>query len=181
MTVFELWKPILATGIATHVWSTLAWTALPHHKPEWTRVPAEDELQELIVHKQVPPGQYMFPFAEGGKDAATEEFQQKNAKCRGMLIVWADSLSMGKAIVQTLCWFILVAFTIGYLASLALVPGAPFGKVVQFVATAGLLAHVAAHFPHVFWFRRKMAMEVLDGVVQATLTGLIFAWLWPTA
>ena len=181
MTVFDLWKPIVATGIATHVWSTLAWTALPHHKPEWTKVPVEDQLQDLIANQQVPAGQYMFPFAEGGKDAATEEFKQKNAKCRGMLIVWAHPLTMGGAIIKTLAWFFVAAFTIGYLSSLALAPGAPFQKVIQFVTTAGLLTHVAAHFPHVFWFRRKIAMEVVDGVIQAAITGLIFAALWPAA
>ena len=34
MTVYQLWLPIVATGVATRVWSTLAWTILPHHKPE---------------------------------------------------------------------------------------------------------------------------------------------------
>jgi hypothetical protein len=181
MTVFDLWKPIVATGIATHIWSTLAWTALPHHKPEWTRVPSEDELQDLIAEKKIPAGQYMFPFAESGKEATSEEFQQKNAKCRGMLIVWATPLTMGAAIVKTLLWFLAIAFTIGYLSSLALDPGEKFQRVIQFVTTAGLLAHVAAHFPHVFWFRRKISMEVVDGVIQALLTGVIFAALWPGA
>lgn len=181
MTVFDLWKPIVATGVATHVWSTLAWTALPHHKPEWTRVPAEDQLQDLIAKEQVPVGQYMFPFAANGQEATSEEFKQRDAKCRGMLILWAEPLTMGKAIVKTLLWFFAVAFTIGYLTSLALKPGASFQKVIQFATTAGLLAHVAAHFPHVFWFRRRISMEVVDGVIQATITGLIFAALWPAA
>ena len=180
MTVFDLWKPILATGIATHIYSTLAWTALPHHKPDWTKAPIEDQLQNLIVDQKVPAGQYMFPFAEGGKDAATEEFKQKQARCRGMLVTWAEPLSMGKSILQTLLWFFAAAFTIGYLASLGLAPGVGNGQVLQFVGTAGLLTHVAAHYPRVFWFRRKMAMEVLDGVLQAAVTAAIFTALWPS-
>jgi len=49
----------------------------------------------------------------------------------------------------------------------------------QFVTTAGLRAHVAAKFPHVFWFRRKIAMDVVDGIVYAIATGIVFGLLWP--
>ena len=97
-----------------------------------------------------------------------------------MLVIWAEPLSMGKSILQTLLWFFAAAFTIGYLASLGLAPGVGNGQVLQFVGTAGLLTHVAAHYPRVFWFRRKMAMEVLDGVLQAAVTAAIFTALWPS-
>ncbi len=179
MTVYQLWLPIVATGVATHVYCTLAWMILPHHKPEWTKIPVEDDLQDLISSRGVIPGQYMVPYAAGGQEAASAEFQQKVKKCRGMLVLWEGPTNMGKAIGSTLAFFFVAAFCIGYLASLALAPGAEFMKVFQFVATAGLLTHCAAHFPHVFWFPRKIAMELLDGVVLASLTGLIFAALWP--
>ncbi len=182
MKVFDLWLPIVASGLATHIWSTLAWMILPHHKPEWTKFPVEDELQDLMVSRSVPPGQYMIPHTQGGAEVASEEFQKKMNKSRGMFVVWpAGPMNMGKAIGCTLLFFFFAAFVIGYLASLALAPGASFGKVMQFVTTAGLMTYCAAHFPHVFWFNRKIAMEVLDGVVMAFLTGAIFAWLWPAA
>ena len=88
---------------------------------------------------------------------------------------------MPLAILKTVTFFFVAAFVIGYLAALALPAGAEFGRVVQFVATAGLLTHCAAHFPHVFWFSRRIAMELVDGVVYAIVTGLIFAALWPSA
>ena len=180
MKVFELWVPILASGLATHVWSTLAWMVLPHHKPEWTKFPAEDELQDLLVSKSIPTGQYIIPHAASGAEFASEEFQRKLRKGRSMFVVWpAGPMNMGKAIVCTLLFFFVAAFMIAYLASLALAPGASFGQVFQFVGTAGLMTYCAAHFPHVFWFKRKIAMELLDGVVMAVLTALIFASLWP--
>lgn len=178
MTVYELWLPILAAGIATHVLSTIAWVALPHHKPEWQKLPGEDQLHDTLT-KSVPAGQYIFPHARDGATANSESYQKKSQQGTGMLIIWRKPTSMGKAILLTLTGFMVVAFVIGYLASLALKPGAEFMKVFQFVTTAALLAHVSAHFPHVFWFRRKMAMELLDGVVFAIATGLCFAWLWP--
>ena len=49
----------------------------------------------------------------------------------------------------------------------------------QFVTIAGLLVHVAAKFPYAFWFRRKIAMDVDDGIVYAIATGIVFGLLWP--
>lgn len=179
MTVYDLWLPILASGLATHVLSTLAWMVMPHHKPEWQKLPVEDELHNLFTKHQTQAGQFIFPFARDTKEQNSPDYQNKVGKCRGMLILWATPPNMGKAIGLTLLSFFVIAFVIGYLASIGLQRGADFTKVVQFVSTAGLLAHVAANFPHVFWFRRKISMEVLDGVIYALVTGLIFAFLWP--
>lgn len=180
MKVFDLWLPIVASGLATHIWSSLAWMVLPHHKPEWEKFPAEDELQDLMVNRSVPVGQYMIPFTHGGQEVMSEEFQRKLNKRRGMFVVWPSGpMSMGKAIGCTLGFFFVAAFMIAYLASLALPAGSSFGKVFQFVGTAGLMTYCAAHFPHVFWFKRKISMELLDGLVMAILTAGIFAALWP--
>lgn len=179
MNTLDLWLPILLSGLATHILSTLAWTALPHHKPEWTRLPAEDDLHNLLTKHQTGPGQFIFPFASGSQEMKSDAFQQKAGKCSGMLILWPSPTNMGKAIALTLTTFLVIAFVIGYLASIGLNSESTFMRVFQFVTTAGLLAHVAAKFPFVFWFRRKIAMDVLDGVVYAVVTGLIFAYFWP--
>ena len=179
MSVFELWIPIVASGIAVHVLSTLAWTVLPHHRPEWQKLPVEDAFQDLIADQKVPAGQYMIPFAASGKECNSEEYAAKDKKCRGMLVLWATPPNMGKAIGFTLLYFLFSSFLIGYLASIALAPGATFVRVFQFVFTTALLTFCAAHFPHVFWFRRKIAMELLDGLVFALASGTIYGLLWP--
>lgn len=179
MRVYDLWLPIIASGVATHVMSTLNWMVLPQHKSEWRKLPVEDEIQNLIASNNVQPEQYMIPFTQDGKECQSEAFKAKQAKCTGMLILWDKPLNMGVAIGQTLAFFLIAAFVIGYLASIALPVGATFMVVFKFVTTAGLLAHCFAKFPYVFWFRRKVLFDVLDGVGFAIVTGLIFAWLWP--
>jgi hypothetical protein len=179
MSVLDLWLPIVLTGLATHILSTLAWTVLPHHKPEWVKMPAEDELYDLVTKRQVAPGQYIFPFVAKADDMKSEAFQEKSRRCTGMLVLWSSPTNMGKAMGLTLLAFMVIAFVIAYLSSIGLARGAAPMRVFQFVTTAGLLAHVAAKFPFVFWFRRKIAMDVLDGIVYAVVTGLIFAFLWP--
>ena len=179
MSVFDLWLPILATGLVTHVLSSLAWMVLPHHKPEWTRFPAEDSLLDLINKESIPAGQYMFPFAADTSEMKSDAFQQKQQRCRGMLVLWPQPINMGVAIGQTLAFFFVAAFCIGYVASLALVPDDSFFHVFRVVTTVGLLTHCLGIFPGVFWFKRQVAMDLLDKVAYAVATGLIFAVLWP--
>ena len=181
MSGWDLWLPILLTGIATHVISAIAWMALPHHKPEWKKLPAEDEFQGWINEKQIAPDQYLFPFTQDSAEMNSEAFRQKQGKCRGILILWSTPPNIGKSIGLTVAFFFVAAFVIGDLASRGVSRGATVLSVFQFVTTAGLLTHCAGQFPGVFWFRRRVAMDLLDGVAHAVATGLIFAALWPAA
>jgi len=182
MSVFELWLPIVMSGIATHLASTLAWTVLPHHKPEWQKLPAEDGLRDLLDQRQIAAGQYLFPHAHGAEQMASPEYKEKLAtRCRGMLVLWATPPNMGRAIALTFAYFLVVAFATGYIASVAFAPAAARIDVFRLVFTVGLLCHAASPFPAVFWFRQRWAMNVLDGVAYAVITAGLFAWLWPGA
>jgi len=182
MTAWDLWLPILLAGLATHIASTIAWTLLPHHKPEWNKLPAEEGLLDFLDQNSVAASQYLFPFCDDPKLMSEPEFKQKmETRCRGMLILWPKPPNMGKAIGLTLAFFLVAAFAIGYLASIAFAPGASMMEIFRLVFMAGLLCHVAGPFPGVFWFRKYVAMEMLDGLVYALITAGIFAGLWPAA
>ncbi len=165
MNVIDLWLPILLAGLATHIASTLAWTVLPHHKPEMKGLGAEkeEELQDWVADSGLPAGSYLFPFPEDMKECNSDAFKSKQGKCLGELVLWDQPVNMGAAIGKTLAFFFVAAFTIGYLASIALPVGADKLLVFRFVTTAGLLAHCFAKFPHVFWFPTKVAMSLVDG------------------
>ncbi|MEM8864431.1 MAG: hypothetical protein AAGF31_02660 [Planctomycetota bacterium] len=182
MTVYELWLPILLGGLAVHVASTIAWIVLPHHKPDWQKLPVEDEFQDWIAERGVPAGQYLVPHATDGAEMQSDAFQEKmQGKCRGMLVLWSTPPNMGANIGLTLAFFMVSTFVIGYLASLGVPRGAEFLDVFQFVFTAAFLTHVFAGLPTVIWFRRKVAMDLLDGLAYSVILGLIFAALWPAA
>ena len=180
MSVFDLWLPILLSGLATHILSTLAWMLLPHHKPEWNKLPVEDEFQDWLDEKGVAPDQYLFPHASDPAEMKSESFQQKQGKCRGMLVLWPAPPNMGANIGMTLGFFFVAAFLVGYVASLGLPNGALFLDVFRLVTTVAVLTHCAGQFPGIFWFRRRFAMDLVDGLAYAVATGLIFAALWPS-
>ncbi|MEN1680626.1 MAG: hypothetical protein AAGJ46_13640 [Planctomycetota bacterium] len=172
MSVFELWLPILLAGLAVHIACTIAWTAMPHHKPEWRPMDQQTDLIAWLKEKGAAPGQYIFPH---------HETAEKPDGCQGMMVLWSQPPNMGANIGLTVAHSFAVSFVIGYLASLGVPAGAKFMEVFQFVTTAGILTHVFCGLPNVIWFRRKILMDVIDGLVYALITGAIFAALWPAA
>lgn len=170
--LLDLWLPILVAWIATHILSTLAWTVLPHHRPEWRHLAKQGPLSDAMAALKTEPGaQYLI--SEG------EAHDLDPGKCRGMLILWKHTPNMGANIGMTAGFFLVAAIAIGYLASIALTPQTSAVDVFRFTATAGLLTHVAAGVPTIVWFRRKFLMDLLDGGAYAFATGAAFALLWP--
>ena len=171
VSLAELWLPILVTGLVTHVLSFLAWVVLPHHKPEWKHLkfaPVDDAITPLGAKSGE---QYVL--------TAGEEGDLDPAKCRGTLILWGHAPSMGKNIGMTLAFFFAVTTVIAYLTTIALPKEAAPIDVFRFTATAALLCHCLGGMPHVIWFRRKILLDVVDGLAYSLATGAAFALLWP--
>jgi hypothetical protein len=182
MTVLDLWLPILVAGLAVHVASFVAWTILPHHKAEWGRIPDPERFDEALKKLDLPPGNYTFPYAQSMDEMKQQAYLQRFvAGPTGTLSLWEGDPKMGRNIACTLGFFLAASFCLGYLATLAVVPGADFLTVFRFVTTAGILTFCAAGIPNAIWFRWKIAWSLVDGLVFAMITGLIFALLWPAA
>lgn len=173
MNVLDLWLPILIAGVAVHIASTLAWTVLPHHKPEWLRLPM-GPLDDAMPAAGAEVGkQYML--IESGAEP-----NDPNADCKGTLILWKNSPNMGKNIALTIVYFLFISTVIGYLASISMTAETPKIDVFRFTATSALLAYSLGGLSHVIWFRRRILLDMLDGLVYSLITGGVFAALWPT-
>jgi hypothetical protein len=181
--VIDYWLPIVAATGAMFFASFLVWTVLPHHKPDWKRLPDEDPVLATMRQQDIPAGQYMFPYCIDMKEMATDEMREKWEKGpAGFLYVLPRGLpNMGKRMGITITYQLVVNLFIAYIASVALAPTDGFLEVFRFVGTVGVLAHSAGGIPHAIWFGRSFsstAKEVLDGVAYGLITGLVFAALW---
>jgi hypothetical protein len=180
-SVWSLWLPILVSGVALFFASWAAWMVLPHHKSEWQGLPNEDAVRDTLRNTNVPAGQYMFPFSRNPEDWKSEEFKQRRENGpTGTLTVWKTPPNMGVNMLCTLLFFVIANFVIGYLAGIALDPGESFMKVFRFVGTAGILTYGTANILNGIWFGRKMVGDIIDGIAYGLITGLMFAWLWPS-
>lgn len=181
-TLTNLWLPILLTGIALHFASTIAWMISPHHKKDWIKLDDEDEFVAQINRMNIAPGQYMFPCFADPEESKSEEFKKKwDEGPWGTLSVWGTKANMGLNIAQTVTFFLVTSYLIGYISNFALGNGAKFTDVFRFVTTVGVLTYCAAGIPNAIWFKKRHMMDILDGIAYALIAGLIFASLWPNA
>jgi hypothetical protein len=193
----HLWLPIVVSAVGVWIASFLAWMLIGHHKKDWKGIPNEDQFIDTIARMGIAPGNYGFPefrrcegLSKEQKQAKWEEMQKRPM---GLLRVWGP-ISMGKNMLLTFLVFLAVSVLVGYLGWNALPhagmsadglgaaarPG--FGRVMQVLGTAGVLAYCFAGLPNDIWFqksRREVLTGLIDGVAFGLLTGAIFAWLWP--
>jgi hypothetical protein len=180
ISVWELWLPIVISGVALFFASAAAWMLLPHHKTEWTGLPNEEVVVNALKGANVPAGQYMFPHAKSPEDYKSDEFKRRlQAGPNGTLCLWNGMPSMGANMACTVFFFLVTSFVIAYLATMALPAGAEFMRVFQFVGTAGILTYGTANILNGIWFRREMVADIIDGVAFGLITGVIFGLLWP--
>jgi hypothetical protein len=177
----QLWLPILVSAVALFFASFLSWMVLQWHRLDWLKLGREDDFLREIRPLDIPPGNYMFPGVQASAEMQSPEYQQKwEAGPRGVMTVFGQ-VSMGRNLALTFVYFLVVSFCLGYLATLALEPGAAFLPVFRFVTTAGLLAFLSAIVQHAIWFHCRIVGHVMESICYAAITGAIFAALWPAA
>lgn len=181
--VLPLWLPILLSAFIVWIASTLAWTVLPHHKQDFIALPDEDGFMDYVRRSGIPRGNYVFPDFRGREAMKSQKVSKALEEGPvGHLSVWQTPLTMGGKMVATLVVYLVVSTLIAYLTRVAIPGAAPFAKVFQVAATAGILAYCFSSIPNALWFgtyKRTIVAGIVDGVVYGAITGAIFAWRWP--
>jgi len=177
----SLWLPIVVSSLAVFFAGFLTWMVLPVHQADWRQVPEEANFLEKLKGQQIPPGNYMFPFASDSREMNSPEYKAKTAEGpTGTLQVWDAPCSMGRNLICQYLYLLAVSFCLGYLATMGPELGARFIDVFRFVSTAAFLTYTAAIVPNAIWFKSRIAGHVIDGIVFGLVTGAVFAMLWPT-
>jgi hypothetical protein len=181
--LIPLWLPILLSAAVVWVISAIVWMALPHHKRDFIALPDEDAFMDAVRKSGIKPGNYIFPDFRDPKVMKSEKTQKAlNEGPVGHLSVWQTPLTMGSKMVATFIVYLVVSILIAYLTRVALPGAAPFAKVFQVAATAGILAYCFSFIPNAVWFgsyKRTIVANVVDGIVYGLITGALFGWLWP--
>lgn len=178
--LLQLWLPILITGVALFLASTVAWTVLPHHELDFSPLPDEDKLMEVVKSQNVPPGAYMFPYMTHAQAKDPDRISKYAAGPRGKMVVWAMP-NMGKNLLLTFVFFLLVATVAAYISWEALQgQTVTFLKAFQIVGAIGVLTFASSGQLNAIWFPRRTLMDFIDGIVYGVLMGLVFALCWPS-
>jgi hypothetical protein len=185
--IADLWLPIIASAAAVFVASALAWMLLPHHKGDFRKLDNEDEVMAAVRNMRIAPGLYFFPNMKECNKAkmdpiAREKFEKGP---HGLLQVWPPEAfgKMGRNMILSFLFYVLVGVFVAYLTSHALPPGAEYLQVFQIAGTAAIMAYCFGQIPHQIWFGtplRNVITSLVDGIAFGLITAGFFAWLWPS-
>lgn len=178
----DLWLPILVGTIVLWFLSFFAWAVSPHHFSDNRKLDDEDALMQLLEEKNVPPGNYLFPYAGNPKEQSDKEYVERyTSGPRGQLNVYAMP-NMAANMGLTIVYFLVTVLTIGYITHVACPPGVEetsFMKVFRIAGTIGVLNYASSGILHRIWFKARIWTGVVDGVVYGIVLGVIYAGFWP--
>lgn len=181
----DLLLPALASAIAVFLASSVVHMVLQWHKPDYKKLANEDEVRAALRRTKPAPAQYVTPMCEGPKEAATPEFQAKLREGVNAVIYVGpyEPIHMGKLLGSWFVYSFVLSLIAGYVGRAALPVGAGFSEVVQIVGVAAFLGYALQGPSDSIWKYKPWVMtfrSMVDGLLYAVITGVVFAWLWPS-
>jgi hypothetical protein len=176
----ELWLPIVVSAVIVFFASFVIHMVVPLHKGEWKGAPDEGKL--LGGLEGMPPGQYMFPWAEGMAAMKSPEFEAKLQKGPvGQLIIHPKPWNMGRNLFLMIVFNLVVGVFIAYVAWHGMGSGAhDYLHVFRVTGAAALMAYGLGWIPNAIWYGGiRFWTYAFDSLVYALLTAGTFGWLWP--
>lgn len=156
---------------------------LPHHNKDFRQLPDFEAFTGTLKQQGIAPGYYMFPYCEDRSAMGTPEFQKLYSTGPwGTLNLWPSKPNMGRNLIVTFVYFLIVNTMIAYVGYEAMGVGVDWARVLQISGTVGVLAYCASGILNTVWFSvplRNILASLADGVVYGLATGAVFAWLWP--
>lgn len=183
LTILDLWLAILLSAVAVFILSSVIHMLLPYHKSNFARIAREDDFRNAVRPLNIAPGEYMFPLASSMKDMESEEYLQKLSQGPvGMITVLPNApFAMGKSLAQWFVYCLLIGVFAAYIATRALPADTEFMKVMQMVSATAFGGYALGLVQNSIWYHRKWSTTLkfmFDGLIYATTTGALFAWLW---
>ncbi|MCC6284347.1 MAG: hypothetical protein IT439_03445 [Phycisphaerales bacterium] len=186
MDFLTLWLPIVLTGVAVFVASSVIWMATPLHKKDYCAPPNEETMLAALREGNYAPGLYCLPWCAGAnfKDPAFQEKLKRGPWAH--LAIMAGPPSFGRCLAQWFAFQVVLALLIAYAAAAAISfhAGTPYLKVFQVVGATAFIAHASGPVCESIWRGiswRSSAVKMIDAVVYTLITAGIFASMWPRA
>ncbi|MEX1275734.1 MAG: hypothetical protein WEE20_07365, partial [Bacteroidota bacterium] len=182
--IISLWLPILVSAAFVFVASSIIHMVFTYHYKDLKKVPDEDKLMDSLRAFNIPPGEYVIPYAGSPQVMKSPEHQEKRKKGPGVIMtVWESANpAMGGMLVQWFVYCVVVGIFAAYIAGRALGPGAHYLAVFRFAGFTAFACYTVAQWQDVIWYKRSVKRtitEAIDGLVYALLTAGTFGWLWP--
>ncbi|GAB4289848.1 MAG: hypothetical protein Kow0098_07970 [Ignavibacteriaceae bacterium] len=186
VSIFELWLPILLSAAGVFIASSIIHMMLQYHKNDNKQLPNEDQIRNDLNKYNIPPGDYVVPYARDNKERQTPEFTEKmkQGPVIFMTVFPKGEIKMGKSFFLWFLYCIVIGIFAAYISGRALGPDAHYLAVFRFAGATAFVGYSLALWQDIIWYNRNVSAVIkstIDGLIYALITAGFFGWLWPSA
>jgi hypothetical protein len=179
-----LWLPCVVSAVAVFVASSIAHMVLKYHRADYRGLPDEEAFAEPMRKMGLAPGLYVHPHCPDPSKMKDPAVQARYAKGPVALIALLPSgmPRMGKLLGLWFGFCLLVSFVAAYVARHTLPLEADGLLVMRITGAVAFAGYGLGHLQDTIWHGQPVGNTVrgvIDAVVYAVLTGLVFRLLWP--
>lgn len=184
VSITSLLLPILLSAVAVFIVSSIIHMLLGYHNTDFKQIPSEGQVLDDLRKANIPPADYVMPYAKDNKERKTEEYKEKINKGPVAFITVFPSgpPNMGKSLVLWFLYSVIIGIFAAYVAGRALPAGAEYLSVFRFAGATAFAGYGLGLLQNSIWYRRNWGAtfkSMFDALIYALVTAGFFAWLWP--
>lgn len=181
----SLWLPVVVSAVAVWLVSSVLHMALKYHKADYKPLSNEDAVGEAIRKGSPSPGLYHMPYMADMKEMKDPATVAKFAKGPVAIVTVLPSgpPAMGRLLVLWFVYCFLVSFVTAYVARHTLNLQSDGMLVLRMTSAVAFAAYGLSEFGTAIWRAipwSNTVRSLIDGLVYAGVTGLVFSFLWPS-
>lgn len=181
-----LWLPVIVSAVVVFLASSAIHMVARYHRADYRKLPNEDAVREALGKEKLSPGVYFVPYCVDSKEMAQPAMKEKFEKGPVAIVSVAPNgpPMMPKHLALWFALNLFVGFTAAYVARHTLVPGAEGLLVMRVTGTVAFGCYGISHISDSIWKAQPWGntlRALIDAVIYAVVTGLVFLLLWPSA
>ncbi len=184
MPLGSLWLPGVLSAVAVFVVSSLVHMVLRYHRADVKMLSSEEPVAAALRQVAPEPGIYFIPqirdMSQLKDPAVIKRFEEGPVAL--LTIRPHGTPGIGKNLAQWFLFSLFVSFVVAYVARHTLHPGSPGIEVMRITGTVAFAAYAMGYLQDSIWKAIPWSNSlrgVLDAVLYALATGLVFRFLWP--
>lgn len=180
----SLWLPVVVSAVAVWIVSAVVHMVLRYHRADYKRLPDEDSVAQALRPARLAPGYYVMPYAMGpGQMTDPAVLKRYDEGPVALLTVLRNGPPvMGKYLVQWFLFCLLASYVTAYVARHTLSPASDGLTVMRITGTVAFAAYGFGYLQDSIWKGipwPNSLRGIVDAVLYALTTGLVFRLLWP--
>lgn len=181
----SLWLPVVVSAVAVLLVSSIVHMVLKYHKADYKGLGANEAAAAQAL-KGLAPGVYPIPYCSDPAQMKDPAMQKRYVDGPvGMLtIISSGPPNMGKYLGLWFAFCFLISFTAGYVARHTLQADSAAQEIMRLTGTLAFVGYGYGHIMDSIWKGQPWSNTVrglIDAVIYAVVTGLVFRFLWPGA